>query len=114
MSPVASGELRHRVTLHAPEGTRGVGSPDDLASGIPAKIMAVPLAFQQQERIAAGGARAQTLYSITIRYRDDVYEDLQLVEECCTQRTFHILSMIPDDQLQSLELTCVVGPRAAV
>jgi head-tail adaptor len=113
MSPIAAGELRHRVTLHAPEGTRDEGSPADLATGIPAKILAVPLQFQQAERLAAGGVRMQTLYTITMRYREDVAEDLQLVEECCTERTFHILSMIPDDQLTTLELTCVVGPRAA-
>jgi head-tail adaptor len=111
--PVASGEMRHRLTLHAPEGTRDQGSPDDLATGIPAKITALPLAFQQQERIAAGGVRAQTVYSIVMRYRDDVQEDLYLLEECCTERTFHILSIIPDDKLVDLELTCVVGPKAA-
>ena len=108
--PVASGQMRHRLTLYAPDGTRGQGSPDELDTGIPAKIEAVPLQFQQQERIAAGGVRGQTLYTITLRYRDDVREDLQLIEECCTERTFHILSMIPDDKLQFLELTCVVGP----
>jgi head-tail adaptor len=111
--PVASGQMRHRLTLYAPEGTRGAGSPDELATDIPARIEAVPLQFQQQERIAAGGLRGQTLYTVTIRYRDDVREDLQLIEECCTERTFHILSMIPDDTLQWLELTCVVGPTAA-
>lgn len=112
--PVASGQMRHRLTLYAPDGTRGAGSPDELAVGIPAKIEAVPLQFQQQERIAAGGQRTQTLYTITMRYRDDVAEDLQLIEECCTERTFNILSMIPDDTMQWLELTCIVGPTVAV
>lgn len=111
--PVASGEMRHRLTLFAPEGTRDQGSPEDLATGIPAKITAVPLQFQQQERLAAGGLRTQTLYTVVIRYRDDVQEDLQLIEECCTARTFQILSIIPDDKLVDLELTCVVGPKVA-
>lgn len=111
--PVAAGEMRHRLTLHAPEGTRDEGSPDDLATGIPAKITALPLAFQQQERLAAGGVRAQTVYTIVVRYRDDIQGDLQLVEECCTERTFQILSIIPDDKLVDLELTCVVGPKVA-
>lgn len=106
---VPSGQMRHRVTLHAPEGTHGAGSPDDLATGIPAKIEAVPLQFQQQERLAAGGVKGQTLYSITIRYRDDVTSDLVLVEECCMEREFQILSIIPDDRLQFLDMTCVVG-----
>lgn len=111
--PVASGELRHRLTLYAPEGTRGAGSPDNLATGIPAKIAALPLAFQQQERINAGGVRGQTVYTIVVRYRDDIQEDLQLIEECCTLRTFQILSIIPDDKLIDLEMTCVVGPKVA-
>jgi SPP1 family predicted phage head-tail adaptor len=112
--PLASGEMRHRVTLYAPEGTRDVGSPDEIDTGIPAKIEALPPAFQQQERLAAGGVRAQTVYTVTIRYRDDVTEDLQLVEECCMERTFHILSIVPDDKLTEIAITCVVGPRAAV
>lgn len=112
--PIASGQMRHYVTLYAPEGTRGAGSPDELATGIPAKIQALSPPFQQRERLAAGGQRTETLYLITMRYRDDVQPDLQLVEECCMERTFHILNMVPDDQLQWLELTCVVAPVTAV
>ena len=110
---VASGEMRHRLTLHAPEGTRGAGSPDDLETGIPAKIAALPPAFQQRERLAAGGPRAETLYLIQMRYSADVAEDLQLVEECCTERTFHILSIVADDKLEWLDVTCIVSQRAA-
>jgi hypothetical protein len=109
--PVASGELRHRLTLYAPEGTRGEGSPDELATGVAAKIEAVPLQFQQQERLNAGGPRTQTLYVVTTRYRDDVFEDLEWHEECCTLRQFRILQIIPDDTLSDLQMTCVIGPR---
>src|SRR5688572_12053857 len=106
---VASGKMRHFLTLHAPQGTRGTGSPEDLLTGIHASIDAVPLQFQQQERLAAGGLKGQTLYTIVIRYHEDVAGDLELLEECCTERTFRIVSMIPDDKLQFLELTCVEG-----
>ena len=108
---VASGERSHRITLHAPEGTRGDGTAQDLATAIPAKIGPVPLAFQQQERLAAGGQTRQTLYSINIRYRADVDSDLVLVEECHTQREFQILTMIPSDKMDEIDLTCVVGNR---
>ena len=94
--PVASGEMRHRVNLYAPEGTRNTGTAATVASSLPAKIMALPLAFQQQERINAGGVRAQTVYSITIRYRDDVTEDLQLIETCCMERLFKIVPGKPE------------------
>lgn len=112
--PVASGEMRHRLTLHAPEGTHGTGDPApavDLATSIPAKITAVPLQFQQQERLASGGQNVQTLYSIQVRYRDDVEHQFEWREECCTKRTFQILSSIPDDKLSELDMTCVVGQR---
>lgn len=108
---VAAGEYRHRLTLHAPEGTRGTGTAQDLATSIPAKITAVPLQFQQQERLAAGGQNVQTLYAIVVRYREDVATDLHWIEECCTERVFQILSIIPDDKLSELEMTCIVGQR---
>jgi head-tail adaptor len=111
---VASGVLTHRLTLHAPEGTYGTGDPApaaDIATSIPAKIDAVPLQFQLQERIAAGGQNVQTLYSIVVRYRSDVEQKYEWHEDCCTQRTFQILSIIPDDTLSWLEMTCVVGQR---
>lgn len=112
--PVASGEMRHRLTLHAPEGTHGEGDPApavDVATDIPAKIQAVPLQFQQQERLAAGGQNVQTLYSVTVRYRDDVMTVFEWHEQCCSQRVFQILSKIEDDKLVDLEMTCVVGQR---
>lgn len=112
--PVAAGELRHKLTLHAREGVRGVGDPApaiDLDHDIPAKITAVPLQFQMQERLMLGGQSKQTLYSITVRYRDDVATDLVWLEECCNQRVFEILTLIPDDRLIDLEMTCVVGDR---
>lgn len=104
-----AGVMRHRVRLFAPEGTRGDGTAQTIASHIPASITAVPLQFQQQERLAAGGVNAQTLYSIDIRYRPDVAKDLQLVEECCTERTFNIVTMIPSDKMDWLSLTCLVA-----
>lgn len=112
--PIASGEMRHRLTLYAPEGTRGAGSPDELETGIPAKIEALPPQFQQRERIAAGGQRADTLYNITIRYNEDVREDLELHEECCMEREFRILNIVPDDKLQWQEITCVIAQTAEV
>ena len=109
--PVGAGELRHRLTLYAPEGTRDEGSPADLATGIPAKIAALAPQFQQRERLEAGGVVGQTLYAITLRYRDDVASDLRLLEECCTERIFHILNIVPSEKMDWLELTCVVGER---
>lgn len=109
--PVAAGEMRHRVTIYAPDGTSDAhaGSPAEIATGVPAKIATTPLQFQQTERIAAGGVKGQAYYTVIIRYRNDVQMNYQLQEECCNQRVFNILSVIQDDKMTELEMTCVVG-----
>ena len=109
--PVAAGEMRHLVTIYAPDGTSNehAGSPAEIATGIPAKIAVLPLQFQQAERLAAGGVRGVTVYAITIEYRDDVQPNYQIHEECCNERQFNIVAMIQDDQMRWLELTCQVA-----
>lgn len=109
--PVGAGEMRHRVTIYAPEGTSDEfsGSPTEIATGVAAKIAVLPLQFQQAERIAAGGTRGHTVYNITVRYRTDIEPDFQIQEECCNQRVFNIVAMIQDDKMEWLELTCQVA-----
>jgi head-tail adaptor len=106
----SSGEMRHRITIYAPEGTSNEysGSPTEIANGIPAKIAVLPLQFQQAERLAAGGQRGFIVYNIAIRYRTDIQQNFEIHEECCNERTFHIVSMIQDDKLEWLDLTCQV------
>lgn len=109
--PVGAGEMRHRVTIYAPDGTSDAhaGSPAEIATGVAAKIAVLPLQFQQAERIAAGGQRGFVVYNITIRYRDDLQQDFEIHEECCNERQFQIVSMIQDEKLEWLELTCQVS-----
>lgn len=109
--PVASGEMRHRITIYAPEGTYGTGDPAPaatIATGVPVKIAVLPLQFQQAERIGSGGVRGFTVYNVILRYRDDIQQNFELHEECCNERTFQIVSMIQDDKMETLELTCQV------
>ena len=109
---VGSGELMHRMTIYAPEGTYGVGDPApaaNVATGVPAKITAAALQFQQQERLAAGGLSRETLYNIELRYRGDIDAQFQLVEECHTQRRFHIVAMIPSGKMDWMEITAKVA-----
>jgi head-tail adaptor len=109
--PVGSGKMRHRLTIYAPEGTSNEfsGSPTEIATGIGAAIIPLPLQFQQAERIAAGGTRGQVVYNIFLRYRGDLQANFELHEECCNQRTFHIVSMLQDDKMEWWELTCQVA-----
>lgn len=103
-----AGDFSHRLTLFAPAGTREV-MDTNLATGVPARIQA--MTAQQREQLAIGGIQGQTIYIVTIRYRNDVQSDLVPREECCTQRQFQILSLIPTDRREALEMTCVVGDR---
>jgi head-tail adaptor len=107
----SAGQLSHRVTLRAPAGSFGAATDTDLATSIPAKIVPVPLQFQAREQLSAGGLNGQTAYTITVRYREDVRRDHQLIEECHTQRTFQIVTIQPTDRGDALEITCVVGER---
>lgn len=107
----SSGEMTHRVTLYAPEGAFDVASAGDIATGIPAKIIAVPLEFQRREHIGAGGLQSTTAYTVMVRYREDIRTDHILIEECHTERRFHIVSIVPNERGDGLELTCIVGDR---
>lgn len=107
--PVASGEMRHRVTIHAPIGTYGSGNPApavNIATGVAAKIGDLPNQFQQAERLGQGGTRGFTVAQIEMRYRTPMQMDFEIHEECCNQRRFQIVQMTQDDSLQWLILTC--------
>ena len=109
--PVSAGEMRHRLTIYAPDGTSDAlsGSPGEIATGVPAKIAVLPLQFQQAERLAVGGVRGQTVYNVFIRYRSYLQADFQLQEECCSERVFNIVAMIHDEHMTNWELTCVTA-----
>lgn len=104
----AVGELKHAVTIQAPPRTLAV-TATDIETSVPMKIAAVPLAFQAREYRAAGGLQASTVYTVTCRYREDILQAYTLVEECCTQRTFQILAIIPSDRRDALDMTCVTN-----
>ena len=103
------GQLRHTVTIQAPIGVLSETVPVDVATSVPTKIEVVPLAFQQRENLAGGGLRTQTLYNVAMRYRTDLKASYVLVENCCTQRTFQIVAIIPSDRRDMTEMTCVTN-----
>lgn len=104
-----AGELRHRITIRAPIGVLNETVAVDVATGEPMKIDVLPLQFQAREKLDLGGLQTQTLYTLTCRYREDVRAAYALVEECCTQRTFQILAIIPSDRRDALDMTCVTS-----
>jgi hypothetical protein len=103
------GSLRHFVTIQAPIGVLSDSTAVDVDTSVPMAFAVVPLAFQPRESLALGGLQTQTLYTATCRYREDVRPAYVLREECCTQRVFQILAIIPGGKRDSLDMTCVTN-----
>ena len=104
-----AGDLHHRLTITAPIGVLDESVVVDVDTSVPMKIDALPLQFQPRERLDAGGVQTQTIYTVACRYRTDVKPAYVLKEVCCTQRTFQILSIIPSDRKDRLDMTCVTS-----
>lgn len=107
--PLRAGELRHTVTIEAPAGTLLEDAASDVATGIPAAIDALPPQFQQREGMAVGGLQTSTTYLLSVRYREDLLPSYVLVEECHTQRRFQILSIVPSNRGDALDMQCVTS-----
>jgi len=103
------GELRHTVTVVAPIGVLDESESVTVDSDVPTRIEALPAQFQQREILATGGLRTQTLYTVGMRYRTDLRASYVLQENCCTQRLFQILAVVPSDRRDSIEMTCVTN-----
>ena len=103
------GDLRHAVTIQAPIGVLSDTDPVNIQTNVPMAVTVLPLAFQPREGLALGGLQTQTIYTLTCRYREDVRPAYVLKEECCTQRVFQILSIIPGDRRDWLDMTCVTN-----
>lgn len=103
------GSLRHTVTIQAPIGVLSETETVNIGTSVPMSIAVLPVQFQARERLEAGGLQYQTLYTVTARYREDVKPAYVLLEECCTRRQFQILSIIPGDRKDVLDMTCVTN-----
>jgi hypothetical protein len=108
--PLRASDLWHSLTVHAPAGTQEtVAAAEDLFTRVPAAITVVPVQFQSPERLDLGGVQSATRYVVSLRYRTDVKADYVLVEECCTARRFQILSIVPSDRRDAIDMTCVTS-----
>lgn len=105
---ITAGQRSHLVTIASPAGVLSAAA-SDVETGVPAAITVTPPSFQRSEGPVAGGVRAQTEYTVNLRYRTDLRSDFELREECCTQRVFQILSVVPDDRRASVDLRCVTA-----
>lgn len=105
---VTVGDRSHALTIHAPAGTL---APTDstVERGVPAAILGWPVASQPREFLQLGGVQSQTHYTVNVSYRTDIQPTFVLVEECCTQRRFQIVAIIPTDRRDGLDITCVTS-----
>lgn len=103
----ASDLRHHTVTITAPAGTVEVDE-STVASRVPAAITVTPPQFQVRgEQFGGGALQASTEYTVSLRYRTDLAPSFVLVEECCTQRRFQILSIVPTDRRDAVDIRCV-------
>lgn len=107
-SPLRASDLRHYVTVTAPAGTVSE-DVQDVETRVPASISVVPPNFQSRESFQAGGLQSQTVYTVTLRYRTDLRPDYVIREECCTERRFQILAIVPSDRKDAIDMTCVTA-----
>jgi head-tail adaptor len=103
-----AGERKHQVTIQALPGMSAEADAE-IEAHVPAAISAWPISAQPRESLAAGGVQNATMYTVNISYRTDVSVSQQLVEECCTERQFQIVAIVPTDRRDALDLTCVTN-----
>ena len=104
-----TGELRHIVSVQAPIGVLSETVAVNVDPYVRVKITVLPLAFQGREALGLGGVQAQTIYTVTARYREDISRSYVLREQCCTQRVFQIVAIVPGDRRDVIDMTCVVN-----
>lgn len=106
---LTSGDLKHQVTVFAPPTVLHETEAVDVATDVPAKIEVLPPAFQANEAQALGGPRTATKYNVTTRYRTDIRASFVIRELCCTQREFQIVAVVPGNDRDQLEMTCLTN-----
>lgn len=103
-----AGDRSHTVTIQAPAGTL-LDTDSDVEVNVPAAIAAWPISAQPRENQALGGIQNQTNYTVNVGYRTDVQPAFVVLEQCCTQRRFQIVAVIPTDRRDALDMTCVTN-----
>lgn len=105
---VTAGDRSHLLTIQAPAGTIAADA-SDVEVHVPAAITVTPIEFQRPEGLGAGGLQSQVAYTVNVGYRTDLRGDYVLIEECCTERQFNIVSIIPTDRRDAIEMRCVTA-----
>lgn len=94
------------MTIVAPAGTLAVDE-SVVEAHVPMSVTVLPPQFQGREAQAGGALQTQTVYTVGARYRTDLSASYVLVEECCTERRFQIISIVPSDRRDAVDMTCV-------
>lgn len=78
-------------------------------SSVQMAITVAPPQFQAGESLDLGGVQSQTRYTVSCWYRTDLKPSFLFREQCCTQRVFQILSIVPSDRRDAIDMTCVTN-----
>lgn len=106
--PLRAGDLQHRMHIIAPAGTEAIGETV-VEADVAAQISVLPPQFQPREALDLSALQTQTAYIVSLRMRTDLRASYVLRETCCTLREFQILSMVPSDHGDALDVTCVTS-----
>lgn len=103
---LTSGELRHWMNIEAPIGVLHESEPVSIATAVPMSVDEETPVLEQQ---ALGGLRTETHYKLRSRYRTDVKASYVLLEQCCTQRRFEVLAVVPGERRDEMRFRCVTN-----
>ncbi len=107
MDAIASGALRHRVILQAPQETADGGGGASVTWTDVAVVWAEIAPLRGTERLRAGQLEAALTHRVTIRYRAGVTPEMRVA---FGNRLFNIRAVIdPGERRRRLDLLCEEG-----
>lgn len=98
-----AGDLTERITIQQNTPTRNLFGEEVSVWSTLATVWAKVVATSGSEQISAARGLAQTIYTITLRYRDDVDTSMQVLYEGLT---LQIRAVLSSDEVGAMVLDC--------
>ncbi len=98
-----AGDLNERITIQQNTPTQDAFGAEVASWSTVATVWAQVIAQSGSEQIAAGVGVATTIYTVTIRYRDDVTTQMRILYEGLT---LEIRAVLSGDDAASMKLDC--------
>lgn len=101
-----AGKLRYPVSIEKPIDTRTPGGGFIRTWEVVSREWVDIESVSGKEFMAAQAPQAQTIYKITLRYRDDLVSSWRIREGV---KLYEITAVLPDSRRQRIELMCKTG-----